>query len=130
MKILDGTNSVLGRIASYASKEAIKGEEIRIINCNKIIITGSKKVSEEKLLERRQRVGSGQTGPKVSRLPHLIVKRAIRGMIGDHRKGRGKEALKRIKCYASVPKELEAGKIITKEKEKKRKFSTIEEIIK
>ena len=28
MKIIDGKNAVMGRLASYAAKEALKGEEV------------------------------------------------------------------------------------------------------
>jgi len=59
-----------------------------------------------------------------------MVKRAIRGMVGDHRKGRGKKALKRIKCYGAVPTELESAKKITSGKAKKTKFITVGEITK
>lgn len=104
MKIIDGKNAILGRLASYVAKEALKGEEIVILNCEDVIVTGSKKNIKESFEAKRQRVGSGQKGPKISRLSEKIVKRAIRGMISNHRKGRGKEAFKRIKCYLGIPK--------------------------
>jgi len=107
MKIIDGKDSVLGRLASYVAKEALKGEDFVILNCKEIIISGNSKFTEEKFRERRSKVGSGQQGPKHSRLSHLIVKRAIRGMLPTHRHGRGKQTLKKIKCYAGVPKEFE-----------------------
>ena len=66
MKIIDGKDAVLGRLASYAAKEALKGEDIAIVNCEKIIITGNKAFTRENFLEKRRRVGSTQRGPKVS----------------------------------------------------------------
>ena len=42
-KIIDGKNATLGRLASYDSKEVLKGEKIIILNCGEIIITGNKK---------------------------------------------------------------------------------------
>ena len=112
MKIIDGKNAVLGRLASFVAKEAIKGEEIAIVNCEQIIITGNKKKTQEEFTETRQRVGSGQHGPKISRTSEKIVKRAIRGMLPNHRLGKGKEAFKRIKCYSGIPKEFEESKKI------------------
>ena len=44
MKIIDGKNAVLGRLASFVAKEALKGEEIVIVNCDEIMITGNKKL--------------------------------------------------------------------------------------
>lgn len=128
MKIIDGKNAVLGRLASYAVKEALKGEEIVILNCEQIIITGSKKNIKENFEIKRSRVGSSQKGPKHSKISEKIVKRALRGMVPDHREGRGREAFKRIKCYNKIPKEFENAKKIIGKKEKKTKFVRIKEI--
>lgn len=107
MKIIDGKDTVLGRLASYVAKEALKGEEIAILNCDQIIITGNKKSIKKTYEEKRSRVGSSQKGPKHARASEKIVKRAIRGMFPDHRRGRGREAYKRIKCYNGIPKEFQ-----------------------
>lgn len=113
MKIIDGKNATLGRLASYVAKEALKGEEIAIVNCEQIIITGNKESIKKELEAKRRRVGSTQKGPKVSRTSEKIVKTAIRGMLPNYRLGRGKIAFKKIKCYARVPKEFEEGKKIS-----------------
>ena len=91
-KIIDGKGVVLGRLASYAAKEVLKGEKIIVLNCGEVIITGNKKDIKEKFEQKRRRVGSGQKGPKYSKLNYKIVKRAIRGMLPNHRKGKGKIA--------------------------------------
>ncbi len=129
MKIIDGTNAILGRLASYVAKEALKGEEIIILNCEQIIITGNKKNIEKEFLEKRGRVGSGQRGPKISRLSIKIVKRAMRGML-PHKDKRGKDALRRIKCFVGVPNEFEKSKKITAGKEKPIKFIRVKDISK
>ena len=58
MKVIDGKNTVLGRLASFAAKEALKGEEIKIINCEQVIITGNKEFIESDLKQKRSRVGT------------------------------------------------------------------------
>jgi large subunit ribosomal protein L13 len=113
MKIIDGKNAILGRLASYVAREALKGEEIAIVNCEQIVITGNKQNIKEELEEKRGRVGSTEKGPKVSRTSEKIVKRAIRGMLPNYRTGRGRVAFKRIKCYVGIPKEFEEGKKIS-----------------
>jgi large subunit ribosomal protein L13 len=130
MKIIDGKNATLGRLASYAAKEALKGEDIIIINSEQVIITGNRKDIQDKYKEKRSKVGSGQKGPKVSRSSEKIVKRAIRGMLPNHRKGRGKIALRKIKCYVGVPSEFQTSQTIKAGKEKTGKFITIKEISK
>jgi large subunit ribosomal protein L13 len=128
MKIIDGTNAVLGRLASYAAKEALKGEEVVIVNCERVIIMGNKDNIIKEFHEKRKRVGSSQKGPKYPRRADMIVKRTIRGMLPNFRFGRGKEAFKRIKCYIGIPEEFKDKKKIISGKEKKGKFVYISEI--
>lgn len=130
MKVLDGKNAVLGRIASFAAKEALKGEEIKIVNCEQVIITGNRKFIEKEFQGKRERVGSGQKGPKVSRTSEKIVKRAIRGMLPDHREGVGRNAFKRILCYKGVPEEFKDAKKITFNHEDKLKYIEVKELTK
>lgn len=130
MKIIDGKDAILGRLASYVAKESLKGEDVIIINCEQIIITGNKKDIKEKWEERRRKVGSGQKGPKYPRSSERIVKRAIRGMIPNHRAGRGKIAYQRIKCYSGVPEEFKDSQTIKSKGNKKLKYSYIREFSK
>jgi len=128
MKIIDGTETVLGRLASFAAKEALKGEEVAVVNCDKVIITGSRKNIEEEFQIKRNRFGSSQKGPKISKSNEKIVKRAIRGMLPNFREGRGSEAFKKIRCYNKVPKEYESSEKISLPKRKPKKSIKIESI--
>jgi len=127
---MDGKKAILGRLAVNVAKEIIRGGEVVVVNCEEVIITGSKKDIKNKFLEKRSKVGSGQKGPKHSRLSERIVKRAIRGMLPNHRKGRGKEAYKRVKCYTGVPKEFQDSKKISFEAKNQNKFIKVKEISK
>jgi large subunit ribosomal protein L13 len=130
MKVIDGKNAVMGRLASYVAKESLKGEEVNIVNCEDVIITGNKKFIKEDLQKKREMIGSGQKGPHISRTSEKIVKRAIRGMLPDHREGRGKEAFQRIKCYVGVPPEFKDSKKITFNDEDKLKYIRVKELTK
>ena len=105
MIIIDGKNAILGRLSSYTAKQALRGEEVVIVNCESVIITGNKKDISEK-----------------------IVKRAIRGMLPSHRTGRGREAFEKIRGYVGVPKEFESRKKISAGKEKGYKFIEVGKI--
>ena|SRR3989344_2731131 len=129
IKIIDGTNATLGRLASYAAKQVLRGEEIIILNCDKVVISGNKVFLQKDFQEKRSKVGSSLKGPRVSKSSDRIVKRVIRGMLPDHRIGRGKEALKKIKCYTGVPKEFENKKKISAGKEKGIKLITVKELV-
>jgi large subunit ribosomal protein L13 len=128
MKIVDGQGITMGRLASSVAKELLKGEEIAVVNCNETIISGSRKNIQSEFSEKRGRYGSSQKGPKHIRSSDRIVKRAIRGMLPDHRMGRGREAFKRLKCYTGVPKELEGKEIVGLNKEKKMKSIKVSEL--
>jgi large subunit ribosomal protein L13 len=129
MKVIDGSGATLGRLASYAAKESLKGEEIRIVNCEEIIITGNKKDIIKTFEEKRKWVGSTQKGPKYSRSIDKVIKRVIRGMLPEHRWGRGRDAYKRIKCYIGLPAEFENSKIEKLEKRKDTISHKIGEVI-
>lgn len=129
-KIIDGSGAVLGRLASYAAKEALKGEEIAIVNCSETIITGNRDEIQEEFHKKRSRVGSSQKGPKHPHKAEKIVKRTIRGMLPNYREGRGRESWKRIKCYDKVPKELEGKELIILKQESKIKTNKISEFTK
>jgi large subunit ribosomal protein L13 len=118
MKIVDGEKAVMGRLASFVAKEILKGEEIAVINCEKIIITGNKKTIENDFQIKRSRYGDSHKGPIHSKTSEKIVKRAIRGMIPNHRIGRGREAFKRVKCYNKIPEEFKDKEMIKMNSEK------------
>ena len=128
MIIIDGKNATMGRLASYVAKQALRGEELIVLNCKEVIITGNRQFIKEDYQQRRRRVGSNQKGPRVSQTPEKIVKKAIRGMLPNHRWGRGKEVLKKIKCYNETPKEFEDKKKIVAGKEKGNKYVFVKDI--
>ncbi|MCF7910774.1 50S ribosomal protein L13 [Candidatus Pacearchaeota archaeon] len=128
MKIIDGKGARMGRLASYVAKELLKGEEINIVNCNEVLITGNKKDIKGKFKIKRSRFGSSQKGPKISRRSDLIVKRAIRGMLPQHRNKRGKESFRKVKCYVGVPEEFKEKEKIKLKFEKPIKSIKVQEL--
>ncbi len=125
--IIDGTNATLGRLASFIAKKALQGNEIIVVNSEKVIITGNPKNIIEKYRERIKRGGSSQKGPKIPRIPERILKRTIRGML-KHKKGKGAEAFKKIRCYNKVPEKYEEIKKISSGKEKKGRHITLKKL--
>ena len=130
MKVIDGKDAVLGRLASFTAKELLKGEEISVINCKDVIITGNKKNIEQEFKEKRSKYGSSHKGPIHSRDVQKIVKRAIRGMLPNFREGRGRDAIKKVKCYTDTPKQFEEMEKIKISKDKKSKFVRVSHLSK
>ena len=60
--IIDGKDSVLGRLATFAAKSALEGENVDIVNAKDIVIVGNKNNILKKYLERR-RIGTMSRGP-------------------------------------------------------------------
>jgi large subunit ribosomal protein L13 len=109
MKVIDGKDRILGRLASYVAKELLRGEEITIVNAEECIISGSEKNILEKYKARRARkslVNPARHGPFFPRRPEGIVRRAVRGMI-PYRKAKGRESFRRLRVYVGVPKDFE-----------------------
>ncbi len=110
--IIDAENTVLGRMAAAAAKQVLLGEEIKVINCEKAVITGDKKSVIKGYMELLD-IGQPQQGPFVQRRPDLFVRRAVRGML-PRRQVRGREALSRVKCYIGVPSGISGKSVVLK----------------
>ncbi len=127
--VIDATGAVLGRLASFAAKQALKGKSIIIVNCGEALITGRRQNIIEEYKAARQRGGSSHRGPFFPKYPDRLVKRIIRGMLPPKKDyARGVEALKRVKCYNDVPKEYEHVKKLIAGKEKKVKTMKLSDL--
>lgn len=115
--IIDGSNALLGRLASYAAKQALLGKTVVIVNCTEIVISGDAHMIGRIYSTRRARGGSAMKGPNFPRGSQQIVKRTIRGML-PHRQARGSDALKRIRCYNAIPLQYKESSLIKAGKEK------------
>ena len=109
--IIDATNLILGRFAGFAAKQALLGEEISVINCEKAVITGDKNLIVEDYRAKIRR-GVPDRGPHFPRNEEAIVRRTIRGML-PKKKSRGREAYKNVMCYLGTPESLKNEKFVT-----------------
>ncbi len=112
--IINGENLILGRLATFAAKQALLKEEVKIVNCEKVIITGTRKNVFEKY-KLRQSPGDVVHAPIVYRMSNMLVRRTIRNML-PWKKTRGREAYKKIFCYIGIPSDLKDEKMISLEK--------------
>ncbi|MBI2144552.1 50S ribosomal protein L13 [Candidatus Woesearchaeota archaeon] len=102
--IIDATNLILGRLATKAAKQALQGEDIVVVNCEKAVITGDKKQAFASYDERMQ-IGQVNQGPYFQRRPDMFVRRAIRGML-PWRKPRGRMVFGRVNCHIGMPPQI------------------------
>ncbi len=123
MTVIDANNLILGRMASTVAKRLLNGEEIKIINAEKAIISGRKDTTFDRYRRYTDR-GSREFGPRFPRRPDQIVSRTIRGMI-PHTKMTGRDAYNRLRVYIGVPPELSKENAATVEEASIMRLSTI-----
>ena len=134
MKVIDATDSVMGRLAMATASYALDGEQVYVVNAEKSVITGNRKTTLKQYLEKRE-LGTRYNGPFFPKKPDRILKRAVRGMV-PYRKERGKLALKNIKIFTGIPEEFKNTKLEVIENAKvsslleSRKITTLEELSK
>jgi large subunit ribosomal protein L13 len=107
---IDATDLVVGRLGSYAAKQALLGHKVNILNCEKAVMTGTPTYNVEMYRYIIRETGQPQKGPFISRNPDRFVRRQIRGML-PHKQARGAEAWARIMCYVGVPDEFKGKKL-------------------
>lgn len=125
--VIDGSQALLGRLASYAAKQSLLGKQVVIVNCEHTLISGGRRSIIKEYQVVRARGGAALNGPLFPRAPERIVKRTIRGML-PYQQARGLEAFKRIMCYVGVPDEYKDSKKIKSGKEKPLKTITLQEL--
>jgi len=109
--IIDATNLLVGRLATVVAKKALLGGKIDIVNAEKAIISGPKRLVINKYKQKRDRVTVSH-GPYIPRSPDRFLRRIIRGML-PYKQEKGDKAFKRIMCHIGIPKEFEGQDIET-----------------
>ena len=125
---VDGNEAVLGRLGSYVAKELLKGNEVVVINSEKVLISGKRNLIVDKINQKRKMgQGGSMKGPTYIRKSDRLLKRMIRGMLPwDRTKGR--EAYKRLRCYVG-DKEAAGSEVKTFDHRKPFKFTTMKEVV-
>jgi len=107
MKVIDGTDLSLGRMGARVAKYLLNGEEVVILNAEKVAIAGRLEEIVDKYKRRRERKDKAnpEHSAKTPRRPDLFVKRAVRGML-PFKSSRGREAFKRLRVYMGEPEKF------------------------
>ncbi len=132
MIVIDGENCILGRLSTYAAKEALNGEDVKIVNAEKIIILGTPKTTVEEYRYRfyLRDPADPMKSPDYPKRPDMFVRRTIRGML-PWKRSTGKDAFRRVMAYMGVPKELAGkGKKVGELKDMHKPRITVEELCK
>ncbi len=92
--IVDAENQVMGRLSSEVASMLLDGEEVKIINSEKAVITGKPEKTVKKYLKKKS-IGDPRHGPHSSLRPENILRDSIKGMV-PNKKERGRKALKKL----------------------------------
>lgn len=117
--VVDGTNLIAGRLASHVAKLLLEEKRISIVNCEKIMISGTRSniIKEYRNFLEISSIINPKHGPHHPRRPDTIVSRMIRGML-PRKKPSGLTAHKRLRAYIGTPKQLKSLKKIQFDKTK------------
>ena len=117
MQMIDGSEHIMGRLATHVAKQLLQGEEVVVVNAERIVITGRKEQILEDYKARRDRgvAGRNRFGPYYPRMPDRMFKRTVRGMI-PYQEPRGRTAFKKLKVYIGVPLDMKGAKFTRIEK--------------
>lgn len=107
--IIDATDLILGRLAAFTAKKALLGEKIDIVNCEKAVVSGSKRDIIAKYKQKRAR-RTIRRGPFFPKTADRLVRRTVRGML-PYKQKKGSDAFKRVMCYKGIPESLSKEKI-------------------
>jgi large subunit ribosomal protein L13 len=107
--VVDGSDLIAGRLCSNVSKLLLKGNHVSIVNCEKIMISGKRRsiIEEYKNFLKIASIIHPKHGPFHPRRPDTIISRMVRGML-PRDKPSGQAALKRLRAYVGVPKEIKS----------------------
>ena len=107
--VIDGTNHIAGRLASNVAKLLLNGKRVSIVNCEKIMISGTKSniIKEYRDFLEIASILNPKHGPFHPRRPDTIIARMIRGML-PRKKPSGKTAHSRLRTYIGTPKQVKS----------------------
>ncbi|EGF81321.1 hypothetical protein BATDEDRAFT_16384 [Batrachochytrium dendrobatidis JAM81] len=102
--VIDAKGHLLGRLASTIAKQLLNGQNIVLVRCEEINMSGPFFRNKLKYMAflRKRCVVNPRRGPFHFRAPSRIFYRTVRGMI-PHKTPRGAAALERLKVFEGVP---------------------------
>ena len=109
--VFDADGLIMGRLASKVADLLLKSaraggeDKVIIVNSEKAIVSGKpSSVMEE--YHQKYELNHARKGPFFPRMPDMILKRAVRGMLPYQRKSSGRRALRALRVEIGCPSNL------------------------
>lgn len=118
--VVDATNHIAGRLSSYVAKLLIQGNRVSVVNCEKIMMSGTRvnQIKEYREFLEINSIINYKHGPVHYRRPDTVIAKMIRQMLPFDRKPSGKESYQRLRTYIGSPKQIKSLEKIQFEKAK------------
>lgn len=115
--VVDSTDHIAGRLASHVAKMLLNGDRVTLVNCEKIMMSGSRSsiIREYREFLKISSILHPKHGPFHPRRPDTMMDRMVRGML-PRKKSSGRAAHKRLRTYIGVPRGIKPLKKIRIEK--------------
>ncbi len=103
----------MGRLASTVAELLLKAarddrdDKVIIINSEKAIVSGRPR-SVLNTYQAKYKLNHPRKGPFFPRMPDMIMKRTVRGMLPYQRKSSGRRALRNLRVEIGCPSHLES----------------------
>ncbi|MFA5764403.1 MAG: 50S ribosomal protein L13 [archaeon] len=112
--IVNAEGLVAGRLASKVAKAAINGEDVVIINAEKVVLVGKQTAIMPKFKQRVEAAvkSNPHYGPKYDRIPSKMLRRMIKGML-PNKSRTAEKLLKQISIYNLTTEKVDTTKAIT-----------------
>lgn len=105
--LIDGKDTIMGRLASIVAKLALLGNHVLVINAKDIVISGHQQSIFDHYIQKKnvKTRTNPHRGPFFYRTPDKLFRRTVRGMV-PRKSDRGFQAYKRVRvCVAGYDKE-------------------------
>jgi large subunit ribosomal protein L13 len=124
-EVFDANGKVAGRLASVVAKHVMLGRKVAVVNAERAIISGNKKVIIDNYKTRvnLKNKANPDHSPYWPRRPDMLLKRIIRGML-PYRMPRGKNAYRNLRVFMGMPDEFKGAKVIEIESKDPRSMYT------
>merc|ERR1712166_1657671 len=102
--VIDGRGHLLGRLASTIAKEVLNGNNVAVVRCESINLSGNFYRNKLKFMSflRKKHLTNPIKGQFHFRRPSKMLWRTVRGMV-PHKTARGQVALDRLKTFDGCP---------------------------
>ncbi|MDG1535898.1 MAG: 50S ribosomal protein L13 [Candidatus Thalassarchaeaceae archaeon] len=109
--VFDAKDKVLGRLASHVASELLTARKaggqkrVIIVNAERAIVTGAKTAVFAKY-DHKYKLNHPRKGPFFPRMPDMILKRTVRGMLPYQKNSSGRNAVRDLRVMIGTPANL------------------------